>query len=120
MKFSNLLLDAVDIENFTVTDSLLVALIGILVVFGVLCIIIFLLWAQSKIFQALDKKKAKAPAAPVAVASPQPSNTVSQNNNDELVAVISACVYAMLEEDETVDSDAEFVIRKIEKIKRSN
>ena len=120
MKFSNLLLVAVDTENFTVADSLLVALIGILVVFAVLCIIIFLLWAQSKIFKTLDNKKTKAPTAPVAVAVKEPTSTVTQNSNDELIAVISACVYAMLEEDETVDSDAEFVIRKIEKIKRSN
>ena len=116
MRYSHLLLDTVDIDNFTVTDSLLVALIGILVVFAVLSIIILLLWAQSKIFQAIDNKKAKPSTA---VVSPQPSkNSATQENDDELVAAISACIYAMLEEDETVDSDAEFVIRKIEKIKR--
>lgn len=108
-----------NIENFSFVDSLVVAGMGILIVFGVLCIIIAYLWLQSKVFLALENKKQKPKetpkSAPVVVASQE----VVQQNDDEVVAVISACIFAMLQEDDSVDSDAEFVIRKIEKLKWS-
>lgn len=118
MNYSNLLLDAVDIENFTVIDSLLVALIGILVVFAVLAIIIVLLWVQSKVFQNINSKKNKK-STTIVKPDVKVAETV-KTNDDEIVAVISACVYTLLNEDDEVDSTAEFVIRKIEKVKRSN
>ena len=48
-----------NIDNFTFGDSLVVAGMGILIVFGVLCIIIAYLFLQSKVFMALENKKAK-------------------------------------------------------------
>ena len=103
--------------ELTIGDSLIVAIFGIAVVFVVLGIIILYLMLQSKVFMALDKKsrdKAQKPQ-PVVQAAPE----VVEQNDDEIVAVISACIYTMLQEDDTVDSDAEFVIRKIEKLKWS-
>ena len=68
---------------------------------------------------ALENKKAK----PKVKDEPKPVVTATQEvveqNDDEIVAVISACIYTMLQDDDTVDSDAEFVIRKIEKLKWS-
>ena len=103
--------------ELTIGDSLIVALFGVLVVFAVLGIIIVYLMLQSKIFLAFakkDKKQAQKPQ-PVVKATPE----VVEQNDDEIVAVISACIYTMLQDDDTVDSDAEFVIRKIEKLKWS-
>ena len=103
--------------ELTIGDSLIVAVFGTLVVFVVLGIIIVYLMLQSKIFMALDKKgkeKAQKPQ-PVVQATPE----VIEQNDDEIVAVISACIYTMLQDDDTVDSNAEFVIRKIEKLKWS-
>lgn len=104
-----------DITDFTVADSLIVALIGILVVFAVLLIIIVFLWAQSKVITALDRRK-EDKNKPVVGTAEVAEKTA---DNTELTAVISACIYAMLEEDGEENSDTEFVIRKIEKIKRS-
>ena len=103
--------------ELTIGDSLVVAGFGVLIVFVVLGIIILYLMLQSAIFTALDKKnkaKTQKPQPVVAVAPP-----VVEQNDDEVVAAISACIYAILQEDDTVDSDAEFVIRKIEKLKWS-
>ena len=103
--------------ELTIGDSLIVAVFGIAIVFAVLGIIILYLMLQSKIFMALAKKgnkKAQTPQ-PVVQAAPE----VVEQNDDEVVAVISACIFAMLQEDDSVDSDAEFVIRKIEKLKWS-
>ncbi len=103
--------------ELSIGDSLVVAVFGILVVFVVLGIIILYLMLQSSIFTALDKKsKAKAQKTQPVVAVAPP---VVEQNDDEVVAAISACIYAILQEDDTVDSDAEFVIRKIEKLKWS-
>jgi len=109
-----------NIDNFGIGDSLIVAGMGILIVFSVLAIIIAYLYLQSKVFLTLENKKKKlkqneAPKQPVIVATEE----VAQQNDDEIVAVISACIYTMLQEDDSVDSDAEFVIRKIEKLKWS-
>ena len=103
--------------DLSILDSVIVAIFGIAVVFVVLGIIIVYLMLQSKVFMALDKKdkqKAQKPQ-PVVQATPE----VVEQNDDEIVAVISACIYTMLQDDDTVDSDAEFVIRKIEKLKWS-
>lgn len=105
----------IDIQNFSIGDALLVALIGILIVFAILLVIIGYLWVQSKVFKALDNKKTKAKAPAAEAAAPETSTEVA-SADDEIAAVISACIYAMLEEDENVASDAEFVIRKIEKL----
>ena len=108
-----------NIDNFTFGDALVVAGMGILIVFGVLCIIIAYLFLQSKVFMALENKKAK----PKVKDEPKPVVTATQEvveqNDDEIVAVISACIYTMLQDDDTTDSDAEFVIKKIEKLKWS-
>ena len=65
---------------------------------------------------ALNKKKViPKKAQPVVQTAPE----VVEQNDDEIVAVISACIYTMLQDDDTVDSDAEFVIRKIEKLRWS-
>lgn len=103
--------------DLTFGDSLIVAVFGIAVVFLVLSIIIVYLMIQSKIFTTLDKKNKQKTQKPQPVV--QATQEVVEQNDDEIVAVISACIYTMLQDDDTVDSDAEFVIRKIEKLKWS-
>ena len=103
--------------ELNIGDSIIVALFGILVVFAVLGIIIIYLMLQSKIFMALAKKGEKSAQKPQPVVQAAPE--VVEQNDDEIVAVISACIYTMLQDDDTVDSNAEFVIRKIEKLKWS-
>ena len=103
--------------DLSFVDSLIVAAFGIVVVFVVLGIIILYLMLQSKVFQAIDKKTQEKQTKPQPVVSATPE--VIQQNDDEIVAVISACIYTMLQDHDTVDSDAEFVIRKIEKLKWS-
>ena len=103
--------------DLTILDSVIVAIFGIAVVFVVLGIIIAYLMLQSKVFMALDKKSKEKVQKPQPVVQTAPE--VAEQNDDEIVAVISACIYSMLQDDDTVDSDAEFVIRKIEKLKWS-
>lgn len=87
----------------------IITLTGILVVFFILAILIFLFWALGKTFQTIDKNKAaKAEAAKKAAAAsapaPAPVEEIveeSDDNDDEIMAVISAAIAAYAEEEGT-------------------
>ncbi len=75
---------------------------GIVIVFLILAILIFFLWAMGKIFQSIDKSKAKkakqkaAAAAPAPEAKPAPAEVYEEieEDDDEIIAVISAAIAA--------------------------
>ncbi len=77
-------------------DGLLVTLIGMLVVFFGLIILIGLI----KIITMLttEKKKAKVAEAPAPAAAPATVAPVAAENDDALIAVITAAVSCMMEE----------------------
>ena len=93
-------------SNLSFVNTLLVAVVGILVVFFGLTILIMLIGLMEKLTGGVGKKKAKepakaaapapapAPAGPAPVAAPAPV----QQSNDELIAVITAAVAAMMGE----------------------
>ncbi|MGN1119783.1 MAG: OadG family protein [Oscillospiraceae bacterium] len=94
------------------------ALSGILVVFLILAILIFVFWLMGTVFKTIDKsKKAKAAAAvkeqPAAAPAAAPAEVVEdvvEDNDDEIIAVISAAIAAYSEEDGKT-----YAIRKIER-----
>lgn len=98
----------------------IISLTGILVVFFILAILIFLFWALGKTFQTIDKskaakaeaaKKAAAPApAPVAAPAPVEQVVEEDDNDDEIMAVISAAIAAYAEEEGT-----SYTIRDVKK-----
>lgn len=78
---------------------------GMVIVFAILGILIFFLWALGKIFQSIDnsnKKKAEQKAAETAASAPVPSSAPSdevyeedfEDDDDEIIAVISAAIAA--------------------------
>lgn len=88
----------------------IITLTGILVVFFILAILIFVFWLMGTIFKNIDKnKKAKAEAAKAAAAkaAPAPAPVVEEvveeeeDNDDEIMAVISAAIAAYAEEEGT-------------------
>ncbi len=88
----------------------IITVTGILVVFFILAILIFLFWLMGTIFQNIDKnKKTKAEAAKAASAkaAPAPAPVVEEvvdeeeDNDDEIMAVISAAIAAYAEEEGT-------------------
>lgn len=93
---------------------------GILVVFLILAILIFIFWLMGVVFKSIDKsKKAKAEAAkaeaakaaPVPAAEPVQAVEEAQEEDDaEIIAVISAAIAAYSEQDGTT-----YAIRKIER-----
>ena len=80
----------------------ILALTGILVVFLILAILIFFFWLMGTIFKAVDKSKAEKKAsaeaakvdvpAPAAEAAPVPE--AAEDNDEELIAVITAAIAA--------------------------
>lgn len=95
-------------SKFTLSASML--LTGFTIVFGVLLLLIFIIWAYGKIITAVMKKsnekkaakasqeakKAQTAPAKQEQAKPTPSAPVASNGiNDEVVAAISAAVYSM-------------------------
>lgn len=97
----------------------IITLTGILVVFFILAILIFLFWALGKTFQTIDKNKAakaeaaKKAAAPAPVAAPAPAVeeiVEEDDNDDEIMAVISAAIAAYAEEEGT-----SYTIRDVKK-----
>ena len=95
-----------------------ITLTGILVVFFILAILIFLFWALGKTFQTIDKnraakaeaaKKAAAPA-PAAVPATVEEIVEEDDNDDEIMAVISAAIAAYAEEEGT-----SYTIRDVKK-----
>ena len=85
----------------------IITLTGILVVFLILGILIFMFWGLGKIFETIDKKKtAKAAAAAAAKAAevkeaPVVEEIVEEDSSDddEIIAVISAAIAAYSEQD---------------------
>ncbi len=80
-----------------------IVLIGLAVVFAALVILIAFVWVMGKFFSSkTDKKKISATTA---VSSPQPQKAapskktnaanIATNNDDEVIAVISAAIAAM-------------------------
>lgn len=103
----NLNLLAVD-----VVQGISVTFTGIVVVFGMLVLLVLVLYIFGLLFDKKPKKeKVREPKAPVVKkeAKPAPAAPVVQNN-DEIVAVIAAAVAAMYE-----GSDVKPVIRRIKK-----
>lgn len=94
------------------------ALSGILVVFLILAILIFIFWLMGVVFKSIDKsKKAKAEAAKAAAAKPAPAaepvqavEEFDEEDDAQIIAVISAAVAAYSEQDGTT-----YAIRKIER-----
>ena len=89
----------------------IITITGILVVFFILIILIFLFWLMGTTFKSIDKnKKAKAEAAKAAAvkAAPTPApapapvvEEVEEEDDDEIIAVISAAIAAYAEEEGT-------------------
>lgn len=85
----------------------IISLTGILVVFLILAILIFFFWLMGTIFKAVDKSKAAKKAAAESVkAAPVPVvETVDEifedNDDEEIVAVISAAIAAYAEAEGT-------------------
>lgn len=81
----------------------ILALTGILVVFLILAILIFFFWLMGTIFKAVNKSKAEKRAsaeaakadapAPAAEAAPVPE-AAAEDNDEELIAVITAAIAA--------------------------
>ena len=98
----------------------IITVTGILVVFFILVILIFLFWILGKTFQTIDKnkaakaeaaKKAAAPApAPAAAPAPVEEIVEEDDNDDEIMAVISAAIAAYAEEEGT-----SYTIRDVKK-----
>ena len=92
----------------------IITLTGILVVFFILAILIFLFWALGKTFQTIDKNRAAKAEAAKKAAAPAPA-TVEEiveedDNDDEIMAVISAAIAAYAEEEGT-----SYTIRDVKK-----
>lgn len=89
----------------------IITLTGILVVFFILAILIFIFWLMGTIFKSIDNnkknkaeaaKKAAAAAAPAPAPAPVVEEAVSEPDSDEeIMAVISAAVAAYAAEEGT-------------------
>lgn len=90
----------------------IIALTGILVVFLILAILIFVFWLMGTVFKMMDKsKKAKAKnnaevveAKPAPAAEPEAETAEELSDDEEIVAVISAAIAAYTESSFTVRS----------------
>ncbi|MBR4458145.1 MAG: OadG family protein [Clostridia bacterium] len=99
------------------TDSLLVMLIGMAIVFGGLAVLIGLIKLLIGITDRFGgKKKKQQPKAPVAAPAripaqvPVPQPDVPQQDDSELVAVITAAIACML------DDNQKFIVRRVRRI----
>ena len=91
----------------------IITLTGILVVFFILAILIFLFWALGKTFQTIDKNRAAKAEAAKKAAAPAPAVeeiVEEDDNDDEIMAVISAAIAAYAEEEGT-----SYTIRDVKK-----
>ncbi len=87
----------------------IITITGLLVVFLILGILIFIFWAMGQFFKSMDNKKnqkkeqdkpAPKPVAPVAeVKQSAPAAVQSTSDDDEVIAVISAAIAAYSEQD---------------------
>ena len=97
------------------TDSLLVMVIGMLIVFGGLAVLIGLIKLLILITDRMTGKKKQAAAAPAMPAQIPPRQEKSieeapQQEDGELVAVITAAIACML------DQSQSFVVRRVRRI----
>ena len=94
--------------------SLLVALVGIVVVFFGLTILILLInllvKATSNIGKPKAEKKAAAPAAPAPAPVAEVKAPAAEENDDALIAVITAAVACMM------DDGAAFTVRRVKRV----
>lgn len=101
----------------TVSTAINVTICGLAIVFGTLILLVIVFWAFGAIMSAVGKKgktekKAvkKAPAAPAAKPAVMPA---AAQDDDELIAVISAAVAAIY------DSDGrKYVVRNVRPVSR--
>ena len=83
----------------------IITLTGMLVVFAILGLLIFLFWGMGKAFDTIDKNKklkaeaAKSAAAPAVQAAPVVEEEEELTDDDEVIAVISAAIAAYSEQD---------------------
>ena len=92
----------------------ILAITGILVVFLILAILIFFFWLMGVIFKAVDKskanKKASAETAKVDVPAPAveaaPVEAAAADNDEELIAVITAAIAAY-------EENSDFTIKSV-------
>ncbi len=85
----------------------IITITGILVVFFILAILIFIFWAMGQFFKSKDKRKAaKAEAEKAAAAAKAPApapveeiEEADDSDDDEIIAVISAAIAAYSEAD---------------------
>ena len=95
----------------------ILALTGILVVFLILAILIFFFWLMGTIFKAVDKSRAEKKAsveaakvdapAPVVEAAPA-AEAADEENDEELIAVITAAIAAY-------EESGDFTIKSVRK-----
>lgn len=99
-------------ERLSFANSLLVAIVGILVVFLGLCILIMLIKVLAMATERMGKKKEKpATAAPAPAPVQEPvAEVVTEENDDALIAVISAAVACMMEQ------GSAFTVRRVRRI----
>ena len=103
-----------------------VAVVGIGIVFCALVILIGLIKAMDKVLAGLSgsntKKKSvtKSENAPAAPAAAAPVSAPAASSGDELIAVITAAVAAMLEAEGKDTSKGGFVVRSIRRVSISN
>lgn len=85
----------------------IITITGVLVVFFILAILIFIFWAMGQFFKSKDKRKAaKAEAEKAAAAAKAPApapveeiEEADDSDDDEIIAVISAAIAAYSEAD---------------------
>ena len=109
-------------ENLSLGNTLLVALVGILVVFFGLCVLILLINIMGKLTGGMGKKEAPKAAAPAAAAVAAPAAVASllkpdteiraAKIDDETVAVLTAAIAAVRGE------GYPFKIRRIVRVNR--
>lgn len=99
-------------ESLSIGTALLVTLVGLLVVFLGLCILILLIKVLATVTAGLGKPKAKKAEAPVPAPAPAPApvEEVPVQDDDALIAVISAAVACMMEE------GTGFTVRRIRRV----
>ena len=92
-------------------ESLIVTATGIVIVFAGLIILIGLIKVLVMVTSGMGKKKEKPAAAPAPAPAPEPvAEEVVEQNNDELIAVITAAVACMME-----DGSA-FTVRRVRRV----
>lgn len=87
--------------------------LGMLIVFGGMAIIVLVVAVIGKIMVAVKKKPADKKPEQKAIESGAPATPAGDEVTDEVIAVITAAVAAILSEEKP---HAEFVVKKIKKL----